>query len=129
MGDATKVCHVLVVDDEEEIEEYVREVLRRRGYNSSSFHDPLKALGYFMENPEKVDLVVSDIVMPEMDGIQLAQKMAEIRGDIPIILLSGYSDRLVEGASLFNVKALLDKPVLRTDLVQAVEGIIQSCRH
>jgi two-component system, cell cycle sensor histidine kinase and response regulator CckA len=129
MRDATKVCHVLVVDDEEEIEEYVREVLRRRGYSSSSFRDPLKALDYFMENAEKVDLVVSDIVMPEMDGIQLAQRVAEIREDIPIILLSGYSDRLVEGAALPNVKALLDKPVLRTDLVQAVEGIIQSCRH
>ncbi len=74
MGDATKVCHVLVVDDEEEIEEYVREVLRRRGYSSSSFRDPLRALDYFIENAEKVDLVVSDIVMPEMDGIQLAQR-------------------------------------------------------
>ena len=128
-GNAARVCHVMVVDDEEQIDEYIQEVLRKRGYSSASFRDPLRALDYFIENAEKVDLVVSDIVMPEMDGIQLARRVAEIRENIPIILLSGYSDRLVDGLSLPNVKALLDKPVLKIDLVQAVEGAIQSRGH
>jgi len=128
-GTAARVCHVMVVDDEEQIDEYIQEVLRKRGYSSASFRDPLRALDYFIENAEKVDLVVSDIVMPEMDGIQLARRVAEIRENIPIILLSGYSDRLVDGLSLPNVKALLDKPVLKIDLVQAVEGAIQSRGH
>jgi two-component system cell cycle response regulator CpdR len=125
--DAARICHILVVDDEEQVEEYIREVLTQRGYNSTSFCDPLQALDYFIENADNVDLVVSDIVMPEIDGIQLAQRVAEIRQDTPIILLSGYSDKLVDGASLPNVKALLDKPVLRTDLVQTVEGVISTC--
>ncbi len=122
-----KICLIVVVDDEVQVEEYVQLVLRRRGYETASFDDPSLALEFVFANSENIDLVVSDIAMPQIDGFELARRVREISEDIVVVLLSGYSEKLIDAASLPNVKAVLDKPVLKTDLVQAVEGAIQSC--
>jgi two-component SAPR family response regulator len=103
-----KQCFILVVDDERQVCEYIQAVLRRRGYKMASFQEPIQALEFLSANAEEVDLIVSDIVMPGIDGIELAKRAAHIRGDIPIILLSGYSKRLVDAASGPNVKVVLE---------------------
>ncbi len=122
----TKVYRVLVVDDEDVFRSYLDEVLRRQGYDTATFGEPLKALDYFTKNAEHVDLILTDIAMLDIDGIELARRAGRIRGETPVILLSAYSERLVNGATLRNVKAVLDKPLLRTDLIQAIESIIPS---
>ncbi len=122
----SKTYHVLIVEDEQVFGEYLEEVLQGHGYATVSFHESVKAADYFANNHENVDLVITDIVMPNMDGIELAKKIGKTRKDTPVILLSAYSEQLIDGASLPNVKAVLDKPVLRSDLTQAVEHVIPS---
>ncbi len=124
-----KECLILVLDDQEVVEEYVQEVLGRKGFRSVSFSDPLKALDYFQKNAKTIDLVLSDVVMPEMNGVELATKIAKINMNTPVILFSGYSDKLINGIPLQNVKAVIEKPVLKNDLVQAVEGVLTSCKR
>lgn len=127
MGTREK-CIVLVVDDEQMMEEYIEELLQRYGYEHQSFTSPAEALEFFSVHRDEVDLIISDIKMPAIDGFELTRKAALMRPDIPVILLSGYSETLPDAATLPNVRALLEKPLLKTDLLQAVEGVLKTCR-
>lgn len=120
-------CVVLVVDDEKMMEEFIEELLQSRGYEHVSFTDPAEAIRFLARNADRIDLMISDIRMPVIDGIELAKKAVEIKNDIPIILLSGYSEKLPQAATIPNVRAVLEKPLLKTDLIQAVESIIKGC--
>ncbi len=126
MKDGRRVYRVLIVDDDEVLRSYLDEVLRRQGYDTVPFGDPLKALDYFKKNAELVDLILTDIVMLDMDGIELAKRAGRITRETPVILLSAYSERLLDGAALPNVRAVLDKPLLKTDLMHAIESVIPS---
>jgi CheY-like chemotaxis protein len=119
-----RMCNIMVVDDEEYAREYMQEILQGRGYDTVSFADPLKALEFLSKNGERIDLIVSDILMPTIDGMELAKKAAKISEEIAVILLSGYFEKLIDAAILSNVWAVLAKPVLKTDLVQTVEHVI-----
>ena len=120
---------VIVVDDEKEVEECLQTVLGRLGYDDVSFYDPLKAIEYLRDSDGSIDLILSDIAMPGIDGIEPARRAGEIKPDVPVILLSGYSERFPEAAALPNVKGVLHKPVLRADLAEAVENVIKGCGH
>ncbi len=120
---------VVVVDDEETMADYIEELLGNYGYEHHSFIDPAKALEFFARNAERVDLIISDVKMPDIDGAALVQRAVRIRSDIPVILLSGYSETLPEVAAVSNVRAVLEKPLVKTDLLQAIEAVISSCRR
>ena len=122
-------CVVLVVDDEEAMEKYIQELLKQHDFEHTSFNDPVEALSFFEENFERVELIVSDIKMPGIDGVELARRAASIKPEIAVILLSGYNEVLPGAAVLPNVRAVLDKPLVRTDLIQAVGDILRNCRQ
>ncbi len=126
MKDERRAYRVLIVDDEDIFRTYLDQILRREGYDTVTFGEPLKALDYLTHNANEIDLILTDIVMADMDGIELAKRASRIKGETPLILLSGYSERLVDGAAVTNVKAVLDKPLLRNDLVQAIESVLPS---
>ncbi len=110
------------------VEEYIEELLKAEGYEHASFTDPVEAIRYLAQNADRIDLLISDIRMPVVDGFELAKKAVEIKGGIGIILLSGYSEKLPQAATLPNVRAVLDKPLLKTDLIQAVKSAIGGCK-
>lgn len=114
----------MVVDDEEMLVEYVQAVLERKGYSTKSFMDPEKAIEFFAANTAQVKLIVTDIKMPKMSGAELAKKATEIKPDVPIILISAYSELLPEAGSATNVRVFLEKPLMKTDLLQAIESLI-----
>ena len=124
-----KPCLILVVDDEELIEVYIHELLERYDYDHVSFDNGEEALDFFSKHTDSVDLILSDIKMPRMDGIELAAKAAQIKPNIPVILISGYSDKLWEGMTAPNVKAVLDKPVLGIELVQTIETVLGNAKR
>jgi DNA-binding NtrC family response regulator len=114
----------MVVDDEEMLAEYVQALLERNGYTTKSFMDPKKAIEFFAANTKRVSLIISDIKMPGMSGTELAKKATEIKPDVPIILISAYSELLPEAVSATNVRVFLEKPLMKTDLLQAIESLI-----
>lgn len=124
-----KRCIILVVDDEELMGSYIEEVLRRGSYEHVAFTEPEKALEFLAWNADKVDLIISDIKMPGMNGIALAREAAGIKADIPVVLLSAYESGSIDidAATLPNVKAVLEKPLLKTDLLRTVEEVTGSC--
>lgn len=115
---------VLVVDDEAMLEEYMQAVLHKHGYESRSFTDPVEALGFFRQHPDEVDLIITDIKMPAIDGLELSHEAAKIKPDIPIIFVSSDGEKLEQAKTIGGTRACFFKPVSREDLANCVESVI-----
>jgi PAS domain S-box-containing protein len=91
---------ILVVEDEQSFLDYLNTILKTYGYNIFSAHNSTEALEIFKAEKENINLVLSDVIMPEMNGLELADKLRESKNDLPIILSSGYSDQKVDPADI-----------------------------
>lgn len=86
-------CHVLVVDDEPDIRTLLAELLRAEGYQVETATDGVNALERIHCPDQRTDLVISDIMMPRLDGISLAHVLADEVPSVPVILLSAVMDQ------------------------------------
>jgi len=119
------VENLLLVDDEKEIIAMEKQVLERLGYHVTSRTSSLEALEVFRARPDKFDLVISDMAMPEMPGDKLAVELIRIRPDIPIILCTGFSESMTEEKIKFlGVKGLLLKPIIMRDLAKKMREVL-----
>ncbi|MBI9074018.1 MAG: PAS domain S-box protein [Desulfatibacillum sp.] len=113
--------HILLVDDEVAVTRLEQQVLQRMGYQITAFNSSVKALDAFQAQPNAFDLVISDMSMPHMTGEQLARAMREIRPDIPIIICTGFSERMNQKkAEALGIKGLLMKPVVKSELAREI---------
>jgi FixJ family two-component response regulator len=100
------------VEDQEALATYYLELFQGQGYQVSIFTDPVDALHTFQLDSEAVDLVVTDQTMPYLSGADLASAMLAIRPKLPIILVTGFSERInAEGAKQLGIRCFLNKPV------------------
>ena len=114
-------AHVMVVDDEPVLTRLLRTVLESRGMRVSSYNDSQAAFAAFKTAPGAVDLVVTDQTMPGLTGDELARRMLAIRADLPVLLCTGYSDRIDSTtAAAIGIRRYLPKPVAMSELVRAV---------
>jgi len=117
--------NVLVVDDEKELVEMMARMLTNLGYTVYPFNNSLEAMEAFMAQPDKYDLVVTDMTMPTMTGAALAQKIISIRPDASIILCTGYSNIIDEaGARSMGISGYLAKPIIKMELAQLVRNVL-----
>ena len=118
---AGKGC-ILFVDDEEPLVEVGRAVLEGLGYRVVTRTSSLEALEVFRSGPDQFDLVVTDLTMPRMTGVDLAKQIRQIRADTPIILCTGYTE-LLDGQSIAELgfQELVYKPILRHIMAQAID--------
>jgi CheY-like chemotaxis protein len=84
---------ILLVDDEEPIVSMESQMLERLRYKVTARTSSIDSLETFRATPDKLDLVITDMTMSNMTGIQLSQKLLEIRPDIPIIICTGFSEK------------------------------------
>ncbi|MBE0584045.1 MAG: response regulator [Desulfofustis sp.] len=118
---------ILFVDDEQSLIDLGRDLLGRLGYRVETRASAIDALEAFRADPSKFDLVISDMTMPKMTGDELARHMRAVRPDIPIILCSGFSERLqAQATQAIGINAVLMKPVLYTDLARTVYRVLNS---
>ncbi|SMD07699.1 Signal transduction histidine kinase [Desulfocicer vacuolatum DSM 3385] len=116
---------ILLVDDEPAILSVNRELLMKRGYSVKTSPCPDQALGFFKSAPHSFDLVITDMTMPGMTGDILARKMIEIRQDIPIILCTGYSNKITrERAQKLGIKGFVHKPVGNLRLARIIRTVL-----
>ena len=103
--------HILLIDDEETLIDLGKNMLKKLGYEVETRTSPLEALEIFRATPHKFDLVISDMTMPGMTGDLLASEMMNIRSDTPIIICTGYSERMDEQRAMdLGIKGLMMKP-------------------
>lgn len=113
--------HILYVDDEASIARLGERHLKSLGYKATSITDPIRALKLIQENPNRFDLVISDMAMPQMPGDQLISQLLSIRPDLPTIICTGYSSRMSDTEALkIGVKAFLMKPHSKSELADKV---------
>jgi PAS domain S-box-containing protein len=116
---------ILVVDDERFIVDMVQEMLENLGYQTVSRYNSSDALEAFRARPESFDLVITDMTMPHMTGIDLAKEIFKIRPHIPLIICTGFSEKVDENKiKLLGIKALLMKPVSMHDMAVAVSRVM-----
>jgi PAS domain S-box-containing protein len=109
---------ILFVDDEKQIREVVAAILTKNGYQVTPCADGAQALAEFEKEPERFDLVITDMTMPSMTGAELTQKILALRPQTPIILCTGQSELINrEKALAMGIRAYLHKPVLMETLL------------
>ena len=121
--------HVLFVDDEESLVEFGTIVLERVGYTVEGHTQSLSALESFQKAPEKFDLVITDHIMPKLQGMELAKKILQTRSDIPVLLCTGTkSDKMVDLAKDFGIREVLQKPIPMKTLIKTINHILSGQR-
>jgi CheY-like chemotaxis protein len=116
--------YIMVIDDEAEIAGTFRRVLMRLGYRVEAFTSPLVALERFRVKPDRYDLVISDIVMPDMSGEELITRFLDLRPDLPVIYCSAYSPathKSIEGGPM-----ILRKPVDPAQLARGIRNLLDA---
>ena len=112
---------ILFVDDEEPIVEMVSQMLERLGYQVAVRTSSIEALEAFRAVPDQFDLVITDMAMPNMSGVQLSQKLLEIRPDIPIIICTGFSEQInEERIKSLGIRGYVMKPVVKSELANTI---------
>ncbi len=116
---------VLFIDDEEILARWGEQVLTHLGYDVEAKTNPHEAVECFRNQPHKFDVVVTDQTMPTMSGETLAKVLLEIRGDIPIILCTGFSHTMSEEkANQLGLKGFLMKPVNGAVLAKTLKMVL-----
>ncbi len=116
---------ILFVDDEPQLVDVSREMLEEFGYTVTVSTDALHALETFRSNPEQFDLVITDKVMPCMNGFDLARELFQIKPTIPVILCSGIDDpEDVAVAKSIGVKELIVKPFVMHEVAETIRYVL-----
>jgi CheY-like chemotaxis protein len=119
-----RAVSALVVDDEPSVRRFVNRVLESAGYRTAMACDGVEAL-QVAEGLEALDLVVCDLAMPNMTGVDFGRRLRQSRPNIKILYLTGFSDHLFkERTVLWEDEAYLDKPCSPKGLLQAVSLLL-----
>jgi PAS domain S-box-containing protein len=116
---------ILIVEDDKDLRGYLAELLRDLDYRVISAHDPVAALGILEHLQTRVDLMLTDVVMPGMNGRELAARARELRPKLKILFMSGYSRNSVvhNGKVALDVQ-LIHKPVSQSELATRIRDLL-----
>ena len=118
---------VMLVDDDDGVRQYAASVLRERGYEVAAFASGAAALRHLAEVRPAPAALVTDVIMPELDGKRLAAMVREILPALPVLFISGYSEDFVaQGGLPAGDIPLLDKPFSGDDLAVTVRALIDA---
>jgi len=116
---------ILLVDDEKSILFTGRNLLERLGYQVETRQNPIEALNLFRVNSNQFDLVITDMTMPKMTGDQLVQEILKIQPDMPIILNTGFNEKIdEEKAKQIGIRQYIEKPFNMGLLANVVRDVL-----
>jgi signal transduction histidine kinase/ActR/RegA family two-component response regulator len=118
---------ILLVDDEEQIIDIEQQILERLGYNVTPKTDSEEALEEFAAQPDRFDLVITDMTMPKMTGDQLARRMMDIKPQIPVILCTGFNEAISEEKALaMGIDKFVMKPIVKDELANTIRTVLDN---
>lgn len=124
-------ARVLFVDDELAAVAVMRVMLTHLGFKPHAVNSPVEALAEFRNDPEAYDLVITDLTMPEMTGLELARNLHELNPNLPMMLMTGYGKEIENTASLsqYGIRKLVKKPVRLSRLALAIREVLSDSTH
>lgn len=129
-GDAGSPRTVLLVDDEASLLTLCKRRLQRLGYEVLVAQRPATALEMVAEHPRPIEILLTDVQMPGMNGLELSRKVHEMRPEIATVFMSGYTASLLsESGQLDSETIFLSKPFSEAELGQALERAVSSVAH
>ena len=118
---------ILLVDDEEQIIAMEQQMLEHLGYRVTARTDSEEALDVFAQHPDNFDLVITDMTMPHMTGDRLAQKLIDIRPELPVILCTGFNESITEEKALsMGIQKFVMKPVIKNELASTIRAVLDA---
>ncbi len=116
---------VLFVDDEEILVELGKRMLTSLGYRVITTTDSLQALDFFRKDPTQFDLVITDLTMPNLSGIEFTKAVLSLCPHIPVILCTGYHEKIAEDkAQSLGIKAFISKPLVMNELGTTIRKVM-----
>lgn len=116
---------ILLADDDGAVRDLVRRALTAEGHTVHVTQDGQEALDFIDSHGRPIDLLVTDVDMPQLDGISLAERALKTRNDLAVVLMSGFSDQLERAAGLRARKLLsIAKPFTLDQIKQAVRAVL-----
>jgi len=117
--------HILIIDDELPILTMLKNLLESLGYRISTRTDGIKAWEAVRADPESFDLIITDLTMPNMTGIQLAEKILSLCPEIPIVMCSGFGEQKnIEKAKASGIREYLMKPIIKSELAKTIRRVL-----
>jgi len=117
---------ILLVDDEEGVRTLVQAVLKNGGYDVIEASNGVAALSAYEKNSHKIDLVLTDVVMPQMNGLELGERLADKNPELAILYMSGYRDSQIGSAASQAVREFLNKPFTPDALLARVREVLDA---
>jgi len=118
---------ILLVDDEHLIVSMTEDMLKRLGYEVEARMNPVEGLELFRSKPDRFDLVITDMTMPQMTGVEFSKKLMAIRPDIPVIICTGHSARIsAEKAREIGIAAYIMKPVIKQEIATTIRHVLDN---
>jgi signal transduction histidine kinase len=121
---AARRARILLVEDEAAVRETTAQMLDRAGYDVIVAATPEAALACFQQRPSGVDLLLTDVVMPGMQGPELAERLLAKRPELPVVFVSGYSEVMPAAATATARMAFVPKPFAAATLIATVERLL-----
>ncbi|MEW6236310.1 MAG: PAS domain S-box protein [Candidatus Omnitrophota bacterium] len=117
---------VLVVEDEDSVREIVIQILEYSGYKTISARSGLEALNLSLQFQGRIHLLVTDIIMPEMNGRELSERLTYLRPDMKVLYMSGYTDKSVTNNGILKGRfPFLQKPFSSESLLQKIQEALE----
>jgi signal transduction histidine kinase/ActR/RegA family two-component response regulator len=118
--------HILFIDDQPVIIDWARQSLTTLGYTITATTRSREGLAWLKEDPSRFDLVITDLVMPDMDGLEIITTINEIAPNIPVILCSGHDSKtLVEASQGVRVAGMLSKPFTMAEVSKMIATVLK----
>jgi len=114
-----------VVDDKESVTKLLNKMLKALGYQTTIANSSQVGFDLFQKNPEQYQLLITDLTMPEMTGLELAERIHQINPDMPVIMVTGYGNRVKQDdKERAGITQLIGKPILLSEISQSVRNLL-----
>jgi CheY-like chemotaxis protein len=116
---------ILLVEDDDQVRRLVSRILEKHGYHVLDASTPREALRLANQRAQRLHLLITDVVMPQMNGRELAERVRALRPDVEILYMSGYSEHLLDKNGVLEAGLnFLPKPITPAALTQAVRALL-----
>ena len=115
---------ILLIDDDRDVMNLIRDMLESHGYIVMPFNNPLTAVEVFKNQSSRIQLVITDIMMPLMEGAELMKNLRNVKPDIKIIAISGYTDTNIINNKEIIADAFVKKPFEKIEMLSTVRRLI-----